>query len=88
MEKQERFTTNSSAGGKEDSRGQKPKKKKYLTAYNIFFKEERANVLMAGKPVFQLFDSEVAPFVRAGFRPKSEFQALVQVIAKRWKVRS
>ena len=64
--------------------GAKKTKRKVLTAYNVYFRDERKRVLDAGHNIAELYDTEVAPYTRAK-RPHNEFQLLVQVISKRWK---
>lgn len=54
-----------------------------LSAYNLFFREERQRLLATGEPIEAVFKREVEPSGNVK-RPTDKFQTLVKVVSSRW----
>jgi hypothetical protein len=73
--------------GKKPRKKQKDKPKRPLSAYNIFFKEERQRILKE-IPDKEIADDSKKPLKRKGKKTphgKIDFQSLAKIIGKRWQ---
>ncbi|KAL7560605.1 hypothetical protein ACA910_000059 [Epithemia clementina (nom. ined.)] len=57
-----------------------------LSAYNLFFREERQRLLDGKQSVEEIYESEVASQTSESARPKDKFQTMVKVVSNRWNL--